>query len=107
MKHFPPPYLKVVSQVMRQNLEEPAVVLFAYQPGGNFREEPVYNTDVAWPDDATIIRAHDLGKVRNQAIFDYYARTQPERTFYSFDRSRPPEEMLKRLGTARELGTRR
>ena len=60
----------------------PAVVLFRYAPGkDNPHIEPVYNTDVAWPDDAPVIRAHDLGPRRNIEIFRYY----PERAFYSCD----------------------
>jgi hypothetical protein len=83
----------------------PAVVLFTYQPGSPIPEEPVYNTDVAWPDNAPIIRAHDLGPARNPEIFAYYAKTQPDRTFYIFDWSKvqSAEGPLKLLGTAREL----
>lgn len=74
----------------------PAVVLFRYTPGDPIVEEPVYNSGVAWPDDAPIIRAHDLGE-RNREIFAYYARHQPERVFWLFDR-RTGE--LKKLGPA-------
>ncbi|MDB5301841.1 MAG: hypothetical protein JWO87_3504, partial [Phycisphaerales bacterium] len=64
-------------------------------------EEPVYNTDVAWPDDAPVIRAHDLGDARNREIYAYYARTQPECMFYRFDPQATPS--LKELGRARDL----
>ena len=57
----------------RSRSAEPAVILFRYHPGMNFFEEPVYNTDVAWPDDAPIIRAHDLGWPRDRQIVEYYA----------------------------------
>jgi 4-amino-4-deoxy-L-arabinose transferase-like glycosyltransferase len=77
-----------------------AAVLFLYRTGDNFREEPVYNTQTPWPDDARIIRAHDLGQVRDRAIFDYYARRQPGRVFYRYDRR---DHTLVRLGTAAEL----
>ena len=65
-------------------VQPPAVVLFRRGQADNFFEEPVYNTDVAWPDDAPIIRAHDLG-VRNGEIIRYYAARQPDRVFYLFD----------------------
>jgi hypothetical protein len=81
-------------------------VLFTYPEHGNYNEEPVYNIDVPWPDDAAVIRAHDLGPAKNQEIFDYYARTQPDRTFYQFDWTRflAGGDPLKRLGTARDPG---
>jgi hypothetical protein len=68
-----------------QDLKKPAVFLFRYHRGGNFFEEPVYNTGVAWPDDAEIIRAHDLGPLRDQEIVAYYAARKPVREFYLFD----------------------
>ena len=85
------PYLSAV--------QKPAVILFRYTPGDNPIEEPVYNFDVAWPDDAPIVRAHDLGE-RNREIFQYYAKHQPDRTFYRFDRR---TRMLEPLGTATAL----
>ncbi|HZK80341.1 MAG TPA: glycosyltransferase family 39 protein [Humisphaera sp.] len=99
---FPSPYLKVVNDLPSYGVTAPAVVLFAYHPGGNYFAEPVYNMDVAWPDDAPIIRAHDLGPIRNREIFEYYAKIQPDRTFWSLDPFRKNEE-LKKLGTASEL----
>ncbi len=69
----------------------PAVILFRYDPSRrpgaapNPVEEPVYNTDVAWPDDAPVIRAHDLGDARDRQIIDYYAARQPDRFFYRYD----------------------
>lgn len=71
----------------------PALVLYRYVPGvyadgtGNYHDEPVYNVDVAWPDDAPIIRAHDLGPNRDRQIIDYYARIQPERKIYLISRA--------------------
>ena len=84
---FHSPMLEFVNEQMPYlaAVEKPAVVLFKYAPGENPIEEPVYNFDVAWPDDAPIIRAHDLGE-RNREIFEYYSRLQPERMFYRFDR---------------------
>ena len=81
---------------------EPAVVLFRYHPFNPSvnvaYHEPVYNTDTLWPDDARIIRAHDLG-VQNYRLFQYYARTQPGRMIYLYDRD---GDTLTRLGTAAE-----
>jgi len=77
----------------------PAVVLFTYDPHRNTHEEPVYNPDVAWPDDAEVIRANDRGPL-NQAIFDYYSRHQPRRFFYRFNER---DRTLHPLGTAVQL----
>ena len=60
------------------------------------------NTDVAWPDDAPIIRAHDLGE-ENVRLYRYYAQRQPEREIYLFDRN---GSQLQYLGTAIELESR-
>jgi len=67
-------------------VERPAIILFRYTPGDNTNEEPVYNVDVVNPDDAPIIRAHDLGPERNRKLFEYYAKRQPQRHVYLFDR---------------------
>jgi 4-amino-4-deoxy-L-arabinose transferase-like glycosyltransferase len=91
--------LKAIDRLLK-SVQKPAVVLFRYHRG-SFLQEPVYNLDTAWPDDAPIIRAHDLGPARNQELFDYYARTQPDRTIYSYDNRRG--EPLMRLGKADEL----
>jgi hypothetical protein len=63
---------------------QPAVVFFKYDPRRNLNEEPVYNTDTAWPDDAPVIRLHDLGPMNAEAI-RYYAERQPDRVFYWYD----------------------
>lgn len=64
-----------------------ALVLFrfdlrTYLRGG----EMVYTADAAWPDDAKIVRAADLGD-RNIALFRYYADVakQPDRLVYVYD----------------------
>ena len=105
---FRSPALRMINEFVPQKVHLPAVVLFTYHPGGNYFEEPVYNTDVAWPDDAPIIRAHDLGP-RNHEIFDYYARVSPQRTFYLFDFEllKQKKDPLVELGTAQQLGTKR
>jgi hypothetical protein len=83
-----------------KRVEAPAVVLFKFHPGSDQHEEPVYNVETAWPDDAPIIRAHDLGEEKNREIIRYYAQRQPQRRFYVMDRF---EISLKYLGTAAEL----
>jgi len=81
---------------------EPAIVLFRYHPFNPAvnvsHHEPVYNTDVAWPDDARMIRAHDLGP-QNIRLFEHYARTQPDRVVYLYDRD---GDTVTRLGTPAE-----
>jgi hypothetical protein len=78
----------------------PAVVLFHFPPEGAAHLEPVYNITTAWPDDAEVIRGHDLGD-RNIEIFRYYAARQPDRAFYRYDRA---DGTLTFLGFARDLG---
>jgi len=77
-------------------VQAPALVLFKFHPDLNYNEEPVYNIDTAWPDDAPIIRAHDLGPERNVALLRYYAQHQPDRRVYAVDR--------RDLSSLRELG---
>lgn len=62
-----------------------AVVFFHFTPGGNVQEEPVYNLQAAWPDDAPIVRVQDLGP-RDVEVLRYYAIQQPDRAFYMMDR---------------------
>jgi hypothetical protein len=76
-------------------------VLFRFSDR-NAHEEPVYNTDAAWPDDATVIRAHDLGERRNREIYRYYAQRQPDRAFYRYDRA---DDSIRFLGFARDLSS--
>jgi hypothetical protein len=85
-----------------------AVILFRYtRPAANVVEwinrEPVYNTDVAWPDDAPVIRAHDLAPERNREIIAYYAKRQPDRFFYRWNWTTGEVE---ELGTAADLAAR-
>jgi hypothetical protein len=77
----------------------------------NPSEEPVFNAGVAWPDEAPVIRAHDLnadvsaiGKPgdRDRPLYEYYSRIDPKRVFYLYDRGRE-HERLRRLGTATEM----
>ena len=96
----PWPIMIAAHREVPRQVEAPAVVLFPFHRGDNFHEEPVYNIDVAWPDDAPIVRAQDLGPARNEAIAAYYAATQPDRKFYRFDRGTLAAEPL---GTARDF----
>ena len=83
---------------------ERAIVLFRFDPrSSNPHVEPVYNTDVAWPDDARIIRAHDRGDDRNVRLFEYYAKRAPDRIVYRYDRA---TGSMSRLGTVAERASR-
>ena len=92
------------SEVMRKfnevsaKIHRPAVVFFRYPTGDPmaWRHEQTYNIDAASIDDEPIVRAQDLGE-RNIELVRYYAKKQPERTFYSFDQK---TMTLKELGTA-------
>lgn len=79
--------------------QTPAVVLFRFDENQSLEEEPVYNWTVAWPDDAAVVRAHDLGD-RNIEIFRYYAKRQPQRAFYLYDRA---DGSIRYLGMAEDL----
>ena len=81
---FAAPLLKNVNAQLA-GIHSPAIVLFRYSPTRNVDEEPVYNADVAWPDDAPVIRAHDLGPVQNAALFRYYAAREPDRHVFIYD----------------------
>jgi 4-amino-4-deoxy-L-arabinose transferase-like glycosyltransferase len=91
--------LNRIDQALRTQVHAPAVVLFRYAPQADCLQEPVYNVDVAWPDDAPIIRAHDLNG-RNWEIGAYYAEHQPRRHFYLYDRG---DESLHDLGAAADV----
>ncbi|MGB7157096.1 MAG: hypothetical protein WBD40_03455 [Tepidisphaeraceae bacterium] len=75
----------ILRQAIGQRIQPPAVVLVGYDAGAKPHDEPVYNSGVAWPDDAPVIFAHDLG-ARNVELLKYYDRTQPRRKYYRFDR---------------------
>jgi hypothetical protein len=91
--------LRQVTETIAKDVSVPAVVLFHFPPDGNPHTEPVYNVDTPWPDDAPVIRAHDLG-ARNIELFRYYAQIQPNRSIYLFDRH---DGSIRLLGTAKEL----
>jgi hypothetical protein len=85
----------------------PAVVLFRFDPKvASAHDDPVYNDSVAWPDDAEVVRARDLGPDQDRIIFRYYAQRQPNRVFYIYDpRARHDGRypLIGPLGTAAEL----
>jgi 4-amino-4-deoxy-L-arabinose transferase-like glycosyltransferase len=97
--------------VLPTQVQKPALVLYRYwklkagDTERNFNDEPVYNVDVAWPDDASIIRAHDLG-ARDTEIIEYYGRTQPDRNVYLVDRAELPDLQAHMIGKAGDLAKR-
>jgi hypothetical protein len=119
-QYFETPELERINALLGRDVLPPAVVLFHFNRNAlingkrvtdNAHEEPVFNVDVAWPDDAPIIRAQDLnGDVADvgkpgdsdRPLYEYYLRTDPRRTFYLYDR-RGGDGRLTRLGTAAEM----
>ena len=103
---FVSPVMQEVNLRATKYTGDPAVILFPYTSGDPTYEEPVYNNQSAWPDDARVIFAHDLGPQRDREIYAYYARIQPDREFYRFNRAAAltnKQNMLEYLGTARTL----
>lgn len=98
------PTMQAVREKLPEALPVPSAILFRFEAPASPHEEPVYNTDAAWPDDCPILHAHDLGPVRNREIFEYYGRLQPDRQFFRFDRATGAVEFL---GTARDLASGR
>ena len=101
-RFFQPIYLPDINDKLAHLEHTPAAVLFHYSGRTNVHEEPVYNIDVAWPDDAPVIRAQDRGP-DDVRIFDYYARREPARFFYRYDRATGE---LTPLGWAKDLAAR-
>jgi hypothetical protein len=92
--------LRRIESNIAQLPPEPSVILFSFDPRrDNPHEEPVHNTDAAWPDDQLFIRAHDLGE-RNHELFAYYASRQPDRRVYFCDRG---DGEMRYAGTVGEL----
>ena len=81
--------------------------MFRFDPRvGSFHDDPVYNDTVAFPDDAPVIRARDLGPEKNRDIIRYYAQRQPDRVFYIYDpdaRAAGRNPLSPPLGTAADL----
>jgi hypothetical protein len=98
---------RMANEALSNLPKTPAVVLFRFDPSNcDPHDEPVYNDTVAWPDDAPIIRARDLGRAQDWKLINYYAKHQPDRWIYIYDRgaalqSRNP--LSPPLGKAGEL----
>jgi hypothetical protein len=91
-----------VNEQLPHDVQMPAVVLVRFREFNSPHQEPVYNNDVLNPDDAPIIKAHDLGPDRDGEIIRYYAQLQPQRRFYLLDRGLM-QLAPQYLGTAGEL----
>jgi hypothetical protein len=112
-RHLPPPDAisspdqRPANRLLANLPITPAVVLFRFDPRvESFHDDPVYNDGVAFPDDATVIRARDLGPEKNRDLIHYYARHQPDRVFYIYDpdaRYAGQNPLSPPLGTARDL----
>jgi hypothetical protein len=102
----PTPQLRAIDSALANLQHKPAVVLFRFHDENNVHEEPVYNIQTARIDDASVIRAHDLGP-RSLELFRYYAATQPNRAVYLYDRRSidGSADRLTYLGTAQELAS--
>lgn len=78
-----------------------AVVLFHFTPGCEAGEDPVYNTETAWPEDSRILRCHDLSDSRALELYRYLAsHGQGDRVIYRYERA---TGMLTRVGVASAL----
>ena len=100
----PMPLTALLHRQLEETVGPGSVVLVRYRAGDNPVEDPVYNDDVVYPDDAPVIRAHDLGP-RNVEIARYYAQHQSWRRFYLLDRKENAGRtslLLHPLGTAGE-----
>lgn len=69
-----------------KTIDGPGILLVRWGPENAPHAEVVYNVHNVWPDNAKLIRAHDLGEAANQKLFRYYAQRQPARKVYLFDR---------------------
>lgn len=79
----------------------------------NPSEEPVFNSDVAWPDDAAIIHARDLNANisavghpgdRNRPLYEYYSHRS--RTGILSLQPRRREREAETIGNARRTADR-
>lgn len=61
------------------------VLLFGNTPTESVHSDPVFNISTPWPDDALVIRARDLGVVRNRELVEYFAKHQPDRQIITID----------------------
>jgi hypothetical protein len=92
---------QTINQALAALPNHPALVLFNFDPKKNsFHTEPVYNDTVAWPDDATIVRARDLGPDVNIRLYRYYRDHGQNREVYLYNRAaQAGHDPLTHLGT--------
>lgn len=108
---FHPPIIQFDHDRLPKLVSRPALVLYRAHAWNNPYDEPVYNLDVAWPDDAQIIRAHDLAPEQNRRLFEHYAGVQPGRHVYRIGRQDridglEGDVVPEYLGTAADLAAR-
>ncbi len=100
---FPAPQVQIGFK-LDEMIPNRAVVLIRYDRShpelDSPHEELVYNFNVAWPDDARVIRAQDLGRERNRELIHYYATRQPDRDIYVYIRA---TKELSRLGNVADI----
>jgi hypothetical protein len=119
-QYFDVPELEQIDTDLAANVSASAVVMFHFNRDAlidgkkvtnDSFEEPVFNSDVAWPDDAAIIRARDLNADvsaighpgdRDRPLYEYYLRLAPARVFYLYNRGGGNDRLI-RLGTAQQL----
>lgn len=94
------PERELIHRMIETDIKKPALLLVHFDMTNNAHDEPVYNSDVAWPDDAPVVRAHDFGPERRLEVLDYYAQKQPDRQVYLYDR--PTKTLYGHLGTVAE-----
>ncbi|HSI36751.1 MAG TPA: glycosyltransferase family 39 protein [Tepidisphaeraceae bacterium] len=100
-------FVAIDRQVNRAIGAGPALVLFKYHDDANEHVEPVYNTATARPEAGRVVRAHDLGDAGNRALLVHFAKTDPARKVYRYDRDPAVESApITYLGTAGELAAR-
>jgi len=97
---------RIADEILASLPRRPSLVLFQFDPkSDSYHADPAYNADVAWPDDAPIVRANDLGKNENLPIYRYYTQRGQNRDVYLYDRTaaRNGRNPLSLLGTTQYL----
>jgi hypothetical protein len=79
------PVLEALHRYELQPHASREVLLFNLNGEVNAHTDPVFNVDSAWPDDAMIMRARDLGPARDRKLLEYYAQHQPDRRVVTLD----------------------
>jgi hypothetical protein len=102
--------VRIAERMLAALPRRPSLVLFRFDPkSDSYHDDPVYNADVAWPDDALIVRANDLGGNENMRIYRYYAWRGQNRDVYVYDRTaaRNGRNPLTPLGATDRLTSKR